>query len=111
YYNFRNSLILLLKNERASKLLWLFPLRLVLDGVAGLQMLAGGKFKETITIIKAHFHFYGSLGKWFRRRREAQKLVTHRNETGIYPKSIVWDFFALRKKTFPKLGYKPKPLN
>lgn len=111
YYNFRNSLILLTKNERASKLLWLFPLRLVLDGIAGLQMLAGGKFKETYTIIKAHFHFYGSLGKWLNRRKEAKKLITHRNKSGIYGKSIVWQYFALRKHTFSKLNWTPDKLS
>jgi GT2 family glycosyltransferase len=111
YYNFRNSLILLLKNERATKLLWLFPLRLILDGVAGLQMLAGGKVKEVLTIIKAHFHFYGSLGKWLKRRKASQAIVTHRHEEGIYPRSIVWDYFALRKKKFPKLGWQPKSLS
>lgn len=110
YYNFRNSLILLLKNEKASRLLWLFPLRLVLDGIAGLQMLAGGKFKETATIVKAHFHFYGSLGKWMKKRKASQAVVTHRNEVGIYRRSIIWQYFALRKKTFPKLGYQPERL-
>ncbi len=111
YYNFRNNLILLLKNEKAGRLIWLFPLRLVLDGVAGLQMLAGGKFKETATIIKAHFHFYGSLRKWLRKRKEAKKQIAHRNEEGIFRKSIVWQYFALRKKTFPKLNFKPKRLS
>jgi len=111
YYNFRNSLILLLKNERGSKLIWLFPLRLLLDGIAGLQMLLGGKFKEVATIVKAHFHFYGSFGKWWRRRKEARKLITHRNDAGIYRRSIVWDYFALRKKSFDKLGFSPKRLS
>lgn len=111
YYNFRNNLVLLLKNERSSRLLWLIPLRLVLDGIAGLQMLAGGKFKHFVTVIKAHFHFYGSLGKWLKRRKEAQKLVTHRNEAGIYPKSAIWQYFALRKKTFSKLNWEPPKLS
>ncbi|MEI8279891.1 MAG: glycosyltransferase family 2 protein [Bacteroidota bacterium] len=110
YYNFRNNLILLLKNERASKLIWLMPLRLVLDGVAGLQMLLGGKWKQTLTIVKAHFHFYGKLGKWLQHRRDAQKIVTYRNEEGIYPHSIVWNYFAKGKKTFPKLDWKPRKL-
>lgn len=111
YYNFRNSLILLLKNERLSKLMWLFPLRLVLDGIAGMQMLLTGRFRETATIVKAHFHFYGSLGKWIRRRSNAQKHVTHRNKAGFYPRSIVWDYFVLRKKLFTKLGWEPKRLS
>ena len=69
YYNFRNNLILLIKNEKGAKLLWLFPLRLVLDGVAGLRLLLMGDFKQTLTIMKAHFHFYRDLGKWLKHRR------------------------------------------
>ncbi len=110
YYNFRNSLVLLLKNEAGMKLLWLFPVRLVLDGIAGLQMLLQGKFKETLIIIKAHFHFYGGFAKWFRKRQAVQKQAVVRNKEGIYPKSIVWQYFALRKKTFDKLNFKPKRL-
>lgn len=111
YYNFRNSLILLLKNEKSGTLLWLFPLRFILDGIAGLQMLLQGNFKGTATIVKAHFHFYGSLGKWINRRREAKKMVTHRDEGGIYNKSIVWQYFILRKRTFPKLKWDEKRLS
>jgi len=111
YYNFRNNLVLLLKNERGAKLLWLFPLRLVLDGVAGLQMLLKGNFVGTYTILKAHFHFYGSLGKWLKRRRENKKRITHRNTTGIYPHSIVWQYFGKKKKTFPELEWEVNKLN
>lgn len=111
YYNFRNNLILLIKNEKASTLLWLFPLRLLLDGVAGARLLLTGQFTSTYTIIKAHFHVYGSIGKWLKRRKAAKKMITHRNEAGRMNKSIVWQFFALRKKTFPKLGWKPDQLS
>ncbi len=111
FYNFRNSLILLLKNEKASKLLWLFPLRLVLDGIAGLQMLAGGKWKEMVTIIKAHFSFYGGLAMWLQKRREAQKIITVRNTIGNYNKSIIWQYFALKKRQFSKLNFQPKKLS
>lgn len=111
YYNFRNSLVLLLKNETALKLLWLFPVRLILDGIAGLQMMATGKFKEVGIIIKAHFHFYSSIGKWYQKRREAKKHITHRNKEGIYPQSIVWHYFALKKHTFPKLKWTPRKLS
>ncbi|WP_276134827.1 glycosyltransferase family 2 protein [Polluticoccus soli] len=111
FYNFRNNLILLTKNEKASKLLWLFPMRLVLDGIAGLRLLLTGQFIGTWTILRAHFNFYGSLGKWLKRRRECSKHITHRNEEGIYNRSIVWDYFVLRKKVFPKLKWTPKPLS
>ena len=110
YYNFRNSLILLLKNETGGKLLWLFPVRLVLDGVAGLQLLLKGNVKGVITIIKAHFHFYGQLRKWLGKRTEAKKLVTVRNKEGIFRKSIIWQYFALGRKQFSRLNYTPKRL-
>ena len=97
--------------EKTSKLLWLFPLRLVLDGVAGLRLLLTGQFVGTYTILRAHFNFYGSLGKWLKRRRECRKHITHRNEGGIYKRSIVWDYFVLRKKVFAKLKWEPKPLS
>ncbi|MBS1588715.1 MAG: glycosyltransferase family 2 protein [Bacteroidetes bacterium] len=110
FYNFRNSLILLLKNEKGSRLIWLFPLRLVLDGIAGLQFAFGGKFREVFTIIKAHFSFYISFRKWWKRRQAAQKIIHFRNNEGIYPKSIIWDYFALRKKNFKALKFTPKRL-
>lgn len=110
FYNFRNSLVLLLKNEKASRLLWLFPIRLILDGIAGLQYLLSGKFQSTLTIIKAHFSFYAGFWKWYRKRLKAQKWVTVRNKTGIYKGSIVWSYFALGKKIFTKLKYKPTRL-
>lgn len=109
YYNFRNNLILLIKNEKTSKLLWLFPFRLMLDGVAGLRLLLTGEYKQTGTILKAHFHFYRDLGKWLQRRRENKQLIAlssskGRNEEGIYRRSIVWDYFLLRRKKFSELG-------
>ena len=110
YYNYRNSLILLLKNERAGKLLWLIPLRLLLDGISALQQIAGGNFKAVGTILKAHFHFYGKFGKWMKHRKAASIHVDHRNTEGIYPKSIIWQYFALGRKTFNKLKWEPKRL-
>lgn len=110
FYNFRNNLILLLKNEHISRLWWLLPYRLILDGVAGARALLSGRVSDTYTILRAHFSFYGSLGKWLKRRREHKKLVSHRNEEGRMQSSIVWQFFVLRKRTFDKLYWQPKKL-
>ncbi len=110
YYNFRNNLILLIKNEKGSKLLWLFPLRLLLDGAAGARLLLTGEFKQCYTIIKAHFHFYGTFGKWLKRRRDFKKIITVRNEVGIYPRSIIGDYFFKKRKKFTDLQWQPKKL-
>jgi GT2 family glycosyltransferase len=110
FYNFRNSLILLLKNERSAKLCWLLPVRLVLDGVAGLQLLLQGKWKHTLTIVKAHFSFYGQLGLWLKKRAKNKALITQRNTVGIYQKSIIWQYFAKKKRTFSALDFKTKAI-
>ena len=111
YYNFRNNLILLIKNEKGTKLLWLFPFRLLLDGVAGFRLLLTGQPRQTYTIIKAHFHVYRGIGKWLKRRNEIKKMIIRRNEAGIYRRSIVWDYFLLRRKKFTDLGWAPKKLD
>jgi GT2 family glycosyltransferase len=108
YYNFRNSLVLLLKNERKAKLYWLLPLRLVLDGVAGIQFLLSGQFKNIFAIVRAHFHFYKTLDKWYEKRKQVQRLVTQPNTVGIYPKSIIVAYFVKGKKKFSDLNWKPE---
>ncbi len=110
FYNYRNNLVLLLKNERASRLLWLLPWRLMLDGVSAAQLLAKGQGKSVVTILEAHMSFYGGLSGWLKKRRQAQAHATTPNRAGIYPRSIVWDYFVRRKKRFSELEWKAEKL-
>ena len=112
YYNYRNSLVLILKNERASRLLWLLPWRMILDGISAVQLIAGGQYKGVATIFKAHMHFYRRFGKWMRHRKAAQAVVKGKkpNMSGRYSGSIVWAYFAQGKKKFSQLGWKPEKL-
>jgi GT2 family glycosyltransferase len=104
YYNYRNSLVLLWKNLPTSKLWFIFPIRLILDGVAGAQALFTGKYKDTITIFKAHFNFYFSISKWSRKRKLIEREVdVYAKSKVIYRKSIIWDYFIKKKKVFSDL--------
>ncbi len=106
FYNYRNSLILLLKNLPTSKLIWMFPLRLILDGVSGLRAFVKGDFKEVKAILRAHGSFYGNFFHWLAKRKVSQKLITSPNLKAIYPKSIIWDYFAKKKTVFTDLNFK-----
>jgi GT2 family glycosyltransferase len=111
FYNFRNSLVLMLKNETFTRLLWLLPFRLILDGIAAFHLLSQGKKIEFLTVIKAHFNFYASLGKWLKHRRVAQKTVAqYPNKNGIYKGSIIGQYYFKKQKTFDKLDWLPKKL-
>lgn len=103
FYNYRNSLVLLLKNLPASKLWWLLPFRLVLDGVSGLRAMLNGDWKEVRAILKAHGSFYRHFGHWWSKRKVSQKLVTSPNLQAIYSGSIIWAYFIAKKKYYTEL--------
>ena len=105
YLNFRNNLLTLLKNESVTKLLWLIPLRLVMDGLAGLLFLSEGKFKEIFAIIRAHFYIYPRFFGIVRKRKYYKHLILNAsiaapNTIGTFKGSVVWSFFIKRKKKF-----------
>jgi GT2 family glycosyltransferase len=109
YLNFRNSLLTLLKNEDYAKLLWLIPLRLVLDGVAAGLFLVKGKFKNIGAIVKAHWHFFFQFRTTLKRRKRLENLIqrtsisTRPNFAGRYSGSIVWQYYIYRNLYFSKL--------
>ncbi len=94
FLNFRNSLLMLLKNLPDSQLVGLIFLRLILDGLAGVQFLFKGKFKHCFAIIKAHFSFYGLISKNYAKRGSTQK------NNYYHTKSIVYRYFVKNGKVF-----------
>ncbi len=112
FYNFRNSLVLLLKNDSSARLSWLLPWRLCLDGLAGLQFLAKGEFKNVWAIVRAHFSFYAGIPKWYKKRQQNKLLVSnHPNVEGIYHRSIIWDFYIRKHKNFTDLHFPTVPIS
>ncbi len=108
YLNFRNNLTTLIKNESGAKLLWLFPTRLILDGVAGLRFLMQGKLKSTSSIVKAHFAVYGNFFKILQRRKEIKQLIKQHaiaesNMTGKSSKSILIAYYLKGRKKYTEL--------
>jgi hypothetical protein len=99
FYNFRNNLMMLYKNLPSSKLLFVIITRLILDGVAGVKFMLEGHYKDTLAVIKAHFAFYGFLisGKIKRNNISLNKPIA------IYPKSILWAYFAKGIRQFSLL--------
>jgi len=104
FLNFRNNLIILYKNLPASKLFFTIFTRMILDGMSGFIYLITFKFSYFFAVIKAHFAFYKSIGKYKNFRKENQILNNSINNE-IYPKSIVYDFFIRKKKDFKSLNF------
>jgi GT2 family glycosyltransferase len=105
FRNYKNGMIMLLKNLPASEVWWKIPARFFLDGIAGFRALLQGNPKETFAIIKAHWQFFGSFGHWHKKRKVAKKDVQNPNRTGWYPRSVVVDYFIRGRKKFSELGW------
>ncbi|NRB50741.1 MAG: bifunctional riboflavin kinase/FAD synthetase [Saprospiraceae bacterium] len=109
YLNFRNTLYNIVKNDPISKILWLIPLRLVLDGLAGLLFLAQGKFALISSILKAHWSFFPKLPYTWKKRKRYQAMIDSirikpaRRLTAVYPRSIVWQYYAQGRQKFKDL--------
>jgi hypothetical protein len=97
YLNFRNSLCMLAKNLPKGKLFSIIFVRLILDGIAGIQFIFQLKFKHFWAIIKAHFHFYARFSRMMKKRD------SHQNKQYFQHKSIVYSYFIKGKKIFSEL--------
>ncbi len=109
YLNFRNSHYTLLKNESVLRLAYVLPIRLCLDFVAMVTFLVNGRWLHAQAVVGAFFTFLLALVTFIKKRMDVNHLVERLrispqpNRYGILPKSIVFQYFILRKKTFNRL--------
>lgn len=113
YLNFRNTLITGFKNEPLSKLLWWLPLRLLMDGMAGVLFLSQGKYQHIGAIVKAHWHFFPRMRYWWRRKSTIDQVIRENaigpaNTQGIFQGSIVWAYYGRKIHSFRTLLQKLK---
>ncbi len=113
YLNFRNNLIIQIKNEKAGRLIWAYPLRLVLDGVAALRELLQGHGADFRAIARAHFYVHLRYLKWLAARRRTQRMIRQKrvapdNERGRYSGILIFDFFIRKRKYFSQLPVQAK---
>jgi hypothetical protein len=103
--NFRNNLTTIIKNESGIKLFWKFPVRLLLDGAAGLLFLVKGKPKNTWAVIRAHFAIFRNFFKILRTRKSSNLIINRYKigepeKAGVFKGSIVLNYYLKGKKKF-----------
>ncbi|MEO8238165.1 MAG: glycosyltransferase family 2 protein [Flavobacterium sp.] len=86
YLNFRNSLLMLVKNLPKKGLFFIIFFRMILDGIAGVRFLTQGKFKQTLAVLHAHFSFYCVSLIYLRKRKDfqMQKYYTVKSVVFMY---------------------------
>ncbi|MEO6849290.1 MAG: glycosyltransferase family 2 protein [Mucilaginibacter sp.] len=102
YLNFRNNLLLLKNNLSFLRATVIISIRFVMDLLAIIRFMNEGKRKDAWAISRAHQNFILQIFKG-----GGPKTLTKRSNLhtlkGMYKKSIVWDFFMKKKKTFTAL--------
>lgn len=107
FYNYRNSLVMLLKNLDRFVIPKLF-FRLLLDGISGLRSLLQGKPAETWAIIRGHFSFYGMISQTLKKRNELKQVSKNPTpENLILSRLLIIEYFLKGKKRFDELNFKP----
>jgi GT2 family glycosyltransferase len=107
FLNFRNSLLMLYKNLEGKKLWSVLFMRAFLDLIASIRFLVKGQFKHSAAIHKAHAAVFFHLRKWRPEREATQAMkIADSRLRGMYPGSLVIDYFLKKKLTFHSLNYK-----
>lgn len=103
YLNFRNSLFLLYKNLPERNFRYILLIRKMLDGLAAAYFLVKGSLKSVKAVWKAHIDFYKAIPALREKRKAVKKLATGKTENLIMNKSIVFEFYIKRNKTYTRL--------
>ncbi|RPH33623.1 MAG: glycosyltransferase family 2 protein [Bacteroidales bacterium] len=102
YYNYRNSLFMLFKNLPGKRIVFTIPIRLTLDGLSAVAYLLNGKFNFVKAVFTAHIDFYKSIGT-LRKKRKAVIRRNPKDDSQMFKKSILMEFFLHKKKTYSSL--------
>jgi hypothetical protein len=92
YLNFRNNLLMLYKNLPSGYRRIVMCVRFFMDYLAALQMLLTKQLPNAISVFKARVAYH-KMKKLY-----VQNTVRPINELPIAQRSIVFDFYLLRKK-------------
>ena len=103
FYNFRNSLLVMLKNNNHAAVWAILLTRMLLDALAAWQFLVFGKPSHFFAVFKAHLSFYSLAPKFIKKRNKHAKKIAY-----YQIKSIVWMYFIRKKTTFIALNQNKK---
>jgi len=105
YYNYRNSLYLLVKNiDRIGFITILIP-RMILDGLSATAYLLQGKILFFFAVIRAHIRFYLNLRRLIHKRKIINRIISKTSVSQIFPGAIVYNFFIKRRRVFRDLNF------
>jgi len=105
YLNFRNNLIILYKNLDADCRYKILIKRFFMDFLAWLHFLFLFKWNHSWAISRAHWDFLKLKKNYMCQgsKKDHKALDYTHNLPGYYPRSLVWEYYFLKKNKFSEL--------
>ncbi len=100
YLNFRNNLIMMVKNYNSSLWSLVILCRLLLDGVAGLMFVAKGQWRFCWAIVKAHWAFFGTIVTTLGKRKMLRAHRTSQLPSEVKRYSLILRYYLFGKKIY-----------
>lgn len=105
FYNYRNNLLMLLKNLDRYVIPKIF-FRLILDGISGLRSFFKGNPRETWAIVRAHFSFYGMIPTTLSKRKALKKSsIIKTPQSLVMNRLLIVEYFFRNRKKFSELDF------
>jgi GT2 family glycosyltransferase len=104
YLNYRNNLFLLCKNQPGHELIFVLPVRILLDWLSALLYLLSS-FAFFKSVIRAHLSFLKSLPILIIKRKRVNRIAKKGSWPQIYKGSIIFDFFFRGIRFFNQLKF------
>ncbi|HEX5154396.1 MAG TPA: glycosyltransferase family 2 protein [Parafilimonas sp.] len=101
YLNFRNNLIMLIKNLPFTEAIWKMPLRVLLDWLFAFKSLSQKDTGSFAAVFKAHINVLKWAGVQFTYQKLPSKKL--KKIDGVYDGVLVWCYFIQKKKHFSEI--------
>jgi GT2 family glycosyltransferase len=98
YLNYRNNLVMMMKNLPSKNYAGILMMRILLDQVAALRSLLTFHFGDFFAVWKAHLYILSHLAAISKKRAAVDSSFP--GSKGVFNGSLVWEFFIRKKKTF-----------
>jgi GT2 family glycosyltransferase len=104
YLNYRNNLLLLCKNQPGRELIFVLPIRIMLDWLSAIMYLTSS-FAFFKSVISAHLSFVKSLPVLIIKRRKVNRIAKKGSWPQIYKGSVLVAFFFRGVRFFNQLKF------
>jgi GT2 family glycosyltransferase len=101
YYNFRNNLLMLVRNHRSRGFIITLSMRIILDKIAMFHFLLRGRPKHAFAVLRALFGFIKLMPEALRFRKNNasnQNLCVD-----LAPYSVVYQYFIKKRRLYSEL--------